>query len=406
MNTQHIDCNGGSNGYTIANATGGTSPYTYVWNDPASQTNAWALYLSSGTYTVTATDAVGCSDQAIATINEPPPWDINISTTDETCFGGCDGTAFIADSCGGVWGQPEYYWNDPAAQITQYATGLCPGTYTVLVGDTFYNIIPIINVTDTVVCFNSASTTINGPASPVTTNLIIGNDVSCYGLCDGNANVTASGGTSPYTYLWNSGGTGTSVSGLCPGTITVTVNDANNCDSTISDYINEPAPITTTVTSTELPCDGIQMGSAKVEASDGIIPYTYLWSDGQTTATASGLEEGFYTVTVTDNNYCTASNSATIIKEICAVEIEIPDTYSPNGDGINDVWNVTNLSFYSDCTVNVYNRWGEQVFTSTGYGVPWNGKSKGLDMPAAVYYYVIVIPQTNETHAGAVTIVR
>ncbi len=114
-----------------------------------------------------------------------------------------------------------YLWDDPAAQTTAIAQGLSAGTYT-------------LQVTDNSGCITTASVTINEPTALVVTSS--STDVAAV-PCTGTAQVTASGGTPPYTYLWNSGQTTSSIFGLCPGTYTATVTDANGCNSTISETV-------------------------------------------------------------------------------------------------------------------------------------------------------------------------
>jgi gliding motility-associated-like protein len=87
-------------------------------------------------------------------------------------------------------------------------------------------------------------------------------------------------------------------------------------------------------------------------------------------------------------------------------ELVIPNTFSPNDDGFNDTWIIENLINYTEAKLKVYNRWGDIVFTSTGYDTPWEGKSAGANLPAAVYYYVLEVPEIDKNYAGQLTIVR
>src|ERR1700740_2868976 len=69
--------------------------------------------------------------------------------------------------------------------------------------------------------------------------------------------------------------------------------------------------------------------------------------------------------------------------------LAIPNAFTPNGDGINDTWNIEALGAYANCSVQVFNRWGLKVYFSTGYGVPWDGSFKGASLPSGTYYYII-----------------
>lgn len=139
-------------------------------------------------------------------------------------------------------------------------------------------------------------------------------NTTCNGGCDGGASVTGSGGTGPYTYAWAPGGMNTpSVSGLCAGTYTCTVTDANGCSTTQSVTITQPTPVVLSITVTNVTCNGSCDGSATAAASGGTAPYTYMWMPGGiTTPGANGLCAGTYTIIVTDANGCSSAQTVTI----------------------------------------------------------------------------------------------
>jgi gliding motility-associated-like protein len=91
-------------------------------------------------------------------------------------------------------------------------------------------------------------------------------------------------------------------------------------------------------------------------------------------------------------------------KEACLV---IPDAFSPNGDGINDVWNIKGIHLNPDATITVFNRWGQMLWRSErGYPVPWDGRSRGEDLPIDSYHYVIDLHNGLAPLIGAITIIR
>jgi gliding motility-associated-like protein len=85
---------------------------------------------------------------------------------------------------------------------------------------------------------------------------------------------------------------------------------------------------------------------------------------------------------------------------------EIPNVFSPNGDNINDRWNIKGLAEYDNCVVEIYNRYGQMLFRSNGYRQPWDGTYKGAPLPVATYYYIINLAKGERPVAGSVTILR
>ena len=166
-------------------------------------------------------------------------------------------------------------------------------------------------MTDANGCTATASATVNEPTS--LTASATGNPASCNGVCDGDATVTPAGGTTNYTYNWDDGAfqTTATATGLCAGTYNVTVTDANGCTATASFTVTEPTALTASTTGNPASCNGGCDGDATVTPAGGTTSYTYLWDDGsaQTNATATGLCDGTYNVTVTDANGCTATAS-------------------------------------------------------------------------------------------------
>ena len=293
-----VSCNGGANGTATVAPTGGTPAYTYSWA-PSGGTAATATGLAPGTYTVTVTDANACTGTKSFTINQPTALNTTAgSKTDVSCNGGGNGTATVAPT----GGTPAYTYSwAPSGGTAATATGLSAGTYTV-------------TVTDANACTGTKSFTITQPTA-LNTTAGSKTDVSCNGGANGTATVAPTGGTPGYTYSWApSGGTAATATGLSAGTYTVTVTDANACTNTKSFTITQPTALNTTAGSkTDVSCNGGANGTATVAPTGGTPGYTYSWApSGGTTATATGLAAGTYTVTVTDANNCQATKSFTI----------------------------------------------------------------------------------------------
>ena len=285
--TTNAGC-GSSNGTATVTATGGTSPYTYLWSNGASTSSA--SNLSSGNYSVTITDKNGCTTTASVTINNVSGPSATASGTDATC-GNSNGTATVTATAG--TSPYTYLWSNGAS--TSSATNIAAGSYTV-------------TVTDKNGCTASATVTINNVSGPTATSNET--DASC-GNSNGTATVTATGGTSPYTYLWSNGASTSSATVLAAGNYSVTVTDKNGCTASATVTINNVSGPSATASATDASC-GNSNGSATVTATGGTSPYTYLWSNGASTSSATALAAGNYTVTVTDKNGCTASATVTI----------------------------------------------------------------------------------------------
>ena len=288
----NVSCNGGNNGSATATGSGGSGPYTYLWSN--GQTTQTATGLIAGTYTVTVTSA-GCTATATVTITQPTQLTATNSQTNVSCFGGNDGSA-TANPSGGV-GPYTYSWNTIPVQTTQTATNLTAGTY-------------ICTITDFNGCVITQNVTITQPTQITST---INSTISTCGLPNGSATVNPSGGVGPYTYLWSNGGTTQTIAGLLPGVYNVTITGTGGCTATNTVTVLSPGtPILSISSSTNVSCFGGNNGTANTTLVSGTAPFTYLWSNGQTTANATGLIAGNYTVTVTDNNGCQSTATITI----------------------------------------------------------------------------------------------
>ncbi|MBX2907117.1 MAG: Ig-like domain-containing protein, partial [Taibaiella sp.] len=306
----NVNCNGGTNGTVTLAVGGGTTPYTYSWSNGATTQNLTGL--SAGTYSVTVTDANGCTATASKTITQPTTLTATTASTNSLCYGCNNGTASVTPA--GGTSPYTYLWSTGAT--TASVTGLTAGTYTV-------------TVTDNKGCTVVKTVTITQPA--VFTASAAGTNVNCYGGSNGTATLTVSGGTTPYTYGWSNGATTQNLSGLSAGTYSVVVTDANSYTTTATVTITQPAVLAATATQTNVSCNGGSNGSIDVTVTGGTTPYTYLWNGGATTQDRTGLSAGTYSVLVTDNKGCTTTVSKTITEPATLTASATSTNVSCNG---------------------------------------------------------------------------
>lgn len=299
--TTSVSCFGGNNGSAIATPSGGVSPYVYNWSNGAN--TATASNLTAGTYTVTVTDANGCTAATSATVSQPSAALSTSSTkTDVNCFGQATGGINITASGGTT--PYSYLWNNGGT--TASISNIADGSYTV-------------TVTDAMGCTSSRSVTVNQPLAALNvTNTLT--HINCYNQSTGSITTNATGGTSPYTYLWSTGSTSANINSLPAGTYTLTVTDSKGCTQTRINTITQPAArLNANVASTNnVGCFGGNSGSINISVTGGVLPYTYLWNTGANTQNLSGLSNGTFTVTVTDANGCTSLISPIIITQPAA----------------------------------------------------------------------------------------
>ncbi|BDS14241.1 T9SS type A sorting domain-containing protein [Aureispira anguillae] len=294
-------CNGNSDGSAVAIATGGTGAHSFVWSNGSSL--ATATGLGAGTYEVTVTDANGCTDTAVVTINEPAAVVATATVNNNvSCNGNNDGSA-TATATGGT-GAYSFVWSNGSSVAT--ATGLGAGTYTVTVSDANG-------------CNDTSMVIISEPMTVVAT-ATVNNNASCNGNNDGSATATATGGTGAYSFVWSNGSSVATATGLGAGTYTVTVSDANGCNDTSMVTISEPTAVAATATvNNNASCNDNNDGSATATATGGTGAYSFVWSNGLSVATATGLGAGTYTVTVSDANGCSDTSMVTISEPTAVV---------------------------------------------------------------------------------------
>lgn len=297
-------CFMGTNGTATVTGTGGTTPYTYLW-DANNQTTQTATGLSSNAYHVTITDGNGCKTTGETFIKQQEELNTHAEAQAPGCHDGLDGTGAIISIFYGATpaniADFAYQWNTNPPKTGLNVTGLQGGkTY-------------IVTATDHLGCTATASVPVGNPL-PLETSVTGFADVKCKGDATGWASASADGGTAPYQWQWNGGTTPSDsvAQGLLAGTYRVTITDINGCPGTSSVTIGEPSELRVQIQPTDAGCYGESTGSAKATASGGVGPYQITWADGTQGTTLSNLPTGVYTLNVTDANGCITPGSVEV----------------------------------------------------------------------------------------------
>lgn len=367
-----ILCRNDLSGSITTNVNGGTSPYTYLWSNAA--TTSGISGVAAGTYTVTITDAHNCKVTVATTLIQPAAiLSGSLSTGAVSCNGGSNGS--VTSSISGGTTPYQYMWSNGSA--TASISGVTSGTYTV-------------TVTDAHGCTIIRTANVSQPAAPLNVTSTQTN-VLCYGNSTGAINITPTGGTTPYTYLWSNNATTQDLTNITANAYQVTVTDNKGCTFISSAIITQPAgPLTTSISKTAVKCNGGNDGSCTIAASGGTAPYTYVWSNGGNSSSINNVTVGTYTVTVTDANGCSSVKSTTVTQP--AAPLTLSETH-------------TNLSCFSQPH-------GSIDLTATGGTAPyqynWSNGFTTADLSglAAAVYSVTVTDANGCTEALSVAITQ
>jgi hypothetical protein len=336
---------GAPNGTVTLSVANGTAPYTYLWSSGQVTQNLSGL--APGTYSVTVTDAAGCTASASANVfNLAGPTVLpnsNVVSSYQVVNGGftpqwvCQNDTLYTD--GGIM---KIYLEAGATMITgggidtvyakTGATIVMSGGIHVIYHEPGVNLVMNGGIPTLFPCpslvFNYSQAPANGcapvpvcniSASATTTN------IDCNGANSGSATTNVLGGVAPLTYAWSNGATTPSVSNLPAGTYTVTITDANGCTVTQTVTITEASALNPLISTTNNLCAGMNNGSIDLSVAGGTPPYMYSWSNGSTSEDISNLAAGVYTITVTDGAGCTASTTVNIT-EPTAVSVTTSST--------------------------------------------------------------------------------
>ena len=333
-----------------ANVTGGIPPFTYAWTGPNGFTSSLenptipnATFANGGSYSLTFSDGYGCATinktfnitiKPAATVNAGPDQTVFVSAPSVTLAGGFGGAAVSGTWSGGTGSyNPDNQTMN--AVYTPSAAEIAAGsaTLTLTTSDPGSPCSPAIDQVK-INIYPNVTAQITASARPL-----------CISGSTGSATASATGGTAPYSYSWNTTPVKTTAiaTNLPAGTYTVTITDAHNSTDTKSVTLIDPPQLVVdnNVLITKPGCFGATNGKAEVIVISGDPP-TYLWSNGQTTNPATGLTAGNYTVKATWANGCAATNINVSVTQPAAPTIACPADVTIQADaGFTYASNVT-----------------------------------------------------------------
>ncbi len=398
-----VQCHAACDGTITLSANGGIGQLTYDW-EPAPPNGDWtdlATGLCPGTWTVTVTDAVGCDSTFSYVITEPDAITITIDqVVDASCSTAPDGS--IAATITGGTPALTILWNGPNGFTadTEDITGLLPGDHTV-------------TVTDANGCVQQVLVPV---AALVTVVADAGPDVQqCFGA---GVVLNGSGSLGAVNYVWTDDqgatvGTQPTLDIGVPGTgvhtYVLTVSDGPCADADTVEVIVLQLPLADAGPDQSIFLAGeVTLGGSP----SGPAGSSFIWSPDSLVSqanapnpTADLSSTTLFVLSVTTPDGCTGLDSVLIT---VVPRVIIPSGFTPNGDGSNDVWQIDHIDQFPDCTVEVYNRWGELLFTSTGYAIPWDGRYNDGLVPVGTYYYAIELNDERfpEPYTGPLTVIR
>ncbi len=437
----------GNDGSISLNVSGGVPPYNYQWS--SGETTSSVPNLTAGTYWVFVSDSCG-NDTLEITLN---PYISTLSIdnfilTQPSCSND-DGSIDIIVS--GGFPIYTYLWSNGATTEDLSAAGY--GNYTVLVTDNCglttsatytlnqqQNTVSAIGFYDYLSLWSTVNASGTNPPFSVEWASIAMFGDSIKGLCEGNYPITvtdsencedtlsidvlynvnqlvdaatstvidSSWGIGPFSYLWSNGQTTPHADSLCAGNHSVIVTALGgpyDCEYSESFNISELTAILTP-SAIIIDCDDKDFdGDLTIDPDGSTPPYRFLWSTGDTiNRLENNLNPGTYSVSVFDKNGCRLDTSIKILEMGASC---LPNVFSPNGDGKNDVWELDDAFLYSESTITIYGRFGKKMYESVGYDTPWDGTNKkGNDVPDGAYFYVITLKGGADPIRGTITVIR
>lgn len=392
---QNIKCFGTNDGKARINIVGETSPYSILWEvDGISGFEPDNLY--SGINTFTVTDANNCSKEGLVNLTSPSKLNISSSINHVKCKDFSDGAINVV-----IQGGTNPYnivWSNNSTNAS--ITNLSKGNYTITVTD-LYN------------CQHIETYEVMEPLNNLSLEVLKQN-INCYSSNSGSVSLLAKGGTPPYVYkLYNEEQTFnfSIINNLYAGRYNALVKDKNSCVENMQIEISQPLKLSASYNIVNPTCLGNNNGVIEFYVNGGTKPYIYYIGNNIVSDTSfnSNLYQGSYMVEIIDANLCKESLGIIKLTDDFKECIKVNNAFTPNGDGTNDVWIVEGIEEFPEAKIQIFNRWGQEVFNSKeSKKMNWDGKFSGKLVPTGTYMYVISLGEDIRDHSefkGILTVI-
>jgi gliding motility-associated-like protein len=390
-------CANTATGFVNLAVSGGVPGYTYFWN--SGQTTEDLAWIYAGVYAVDIRDQNNCLLTDSIEVFEADYFSVDLFVTSYrngtpvSCADSAD-AVIVLDPQGGTIPY-EYLWNTGAT--TSILDGVPAGFYSVRVSD-YYN------------CIDSAEVEITQP-TPIEYSLQV-QDPLCYMDSTGRIELLVTGGTvftlNDYRVTLNGVVTGPYAENLPQGTYYIRIADLNDCYVEAEATLVHPDSLALEFRTVNAFCRDKPDGQLSLYIDGGIYPYAVRW-DRDLPSNEERFYElywGEYIATVTDANNCVVIDTAFVAYTYASCLV-IPNAFTPNGDGFNDLWIIEGLELYPDVDLKIFDRWGTMVYVSVNAAdEPWDGTFSGRDLPIDSYHYVIDLNNDEPPITGNITILK
>ena len=381
-----VSCHSYTDAALLSHVNNGVPEFEYNWSNGTNQSAI--TNVGAGNYTLSVTDSWGCFGVNSYYIDEPPQIVLHFITNDVLCYADSNGSASVL--AGG--GYPPYTYDWVTGETNTTISNLVAGSYPV-------------SVTDTREC------TVVGEAiimQPDKLNVQFEIDsINCYGET-GAIQANVSGGTNPYEYIWTYLGytfNDQTIVNIQEGVYSLNVTDRNSCSFDTLVNMLQPEPLTGTFVFDRPSCIGnwdgsidiiLEGGTATYYSNPGIVDAYHVYLDG--------LYEGEYEFNIVDYRGCELTIGPVVLIDIQVECLTIPNAFTPNGDGVNDTWQIENIHMYPGAQIQIFNRWGQILWVGDP-STEWDGTYEQNPVPTGTYIYVINLYNGDEPRIGNITVV-